>query len=748
MQLKVVGFALVFACGFAAAVGILFCGSTARADVVVDWTFNSTLNDSSGNGNNGTLAGASYVTLTGTNGITLTGVNLASTQEVIDNSATNLPTLGGDPWTMNLWLNLSSGMGNLATVGGFGGPDAGAGGLRRMTQYFGGMYFWGDTADVATGAPYYTDSSWHMYTIMYSGSAAGGANGTVSMYRDGTLLSSYWNGDNAFKNVAEIVQVGSGFAGSVADFSLWNNCLSQGEVTFLTNPSALSTLAVWTGASNGDWSTSAVNWKTAGGAATNYSDGAGVWFDDGALSSNQTISVTAANVAPASVLFNNSTYSFSLTGNYGISGTASVTKTGSGTVTLSNSNSYTGGTTISGGTLVIGAAAALPTNAAYTVNSAGGLAFGPGVTAVSLGTLSGSGSFNLATTDSSAVTLTIGGGDGTASYTGVLGGSGSLVKIGGGLQSLSSISYSGNTTVSAGTLQLVDTVPAYTRTPPASTTVSIAASAALTVYSDYTSGFDGVKGDIGATLTGAGTLNKTGPGLTGIGISQGVGATMALTGQVNVLQGELGTDNYAGTWSSNTAGLYLAANTGFDLRGWSVQWGALTGSGSVVNSLTNGTDVLTVGAGGGSGTFSGTIADNSSIGGGILRNGSGVVNLTKTGTGTQVFSGANTYSGATIVNAGTLSLSGTATLGSGPVTITLGYLQLQPGATGAITGNSALTIGPGSSGALDLGGNSVALTATAISFAGGLVENGSLTYAGTYNGSGGLSPPTWAAPPP
>ena len=80
------------------------------------------------------------------------------------------------------------------------------------------------------------------------------------------------------------------------------------------------------------------------------------------------------------------------------------------------------------------------------------------------------------------MSLTVGGNGQNASYTGVLSGSGSLIKIGGGLQSLapsSTTTYRGNTTVSAGTLQLVDSVPAK------AATVNIAPGAALTVYSDF-----------------------------------------------------------------------------------------------------------------------------------------------------------------------------------------------------------------------------------------------------------------------
>ncbi len=78
--------------GFAAAMIVSIAASPVRADVVVDWTFDNTLADASGNDNDGTLIGggsASYVTMAGANGISLTGINIASGQGVINTAANN-----------------------------------------------------------------------------------------------------------------------------------------------------------------------------------------------------------------------------------------------------------------------------------------------------------------------------------------------------------------------------------------------------------------------------------------------------------------------------------------------------------------------------------------------------------------------------------------------------------------------------------------------------------------------------------
>jgi fibronectin-binding autotransporter adhesin len=116
----------------------------------------------------------------------------------------------------------------------------------------------------------------------------------------------------------------------------------------------------WTGLASGEWSTGVLgapkNWFTT--VASDYVDGDAVTFDDGALGST-TLTLPSV-VTPTSVLFNNSSLPYSVSGAGGIAGaTTALTKSGNGLVTLNTVNTYGGSTTITGGTLALGAGATI-----------------------------------------------------------------------------------------------------------------------------------------------------------------------------------------------------------------------------------------------------------------------------------------------------------------------------------------------------------------------------------------------------
>ena len=121
-------------------------------------------------------------------------------------------------------------------------------------------------------------------------------------------------------------------------------------------------------------------------------------------------------------------------------------------------------------------------------------------------------------------------------------------------------------------------------------------------------------------------------------------------------------------------------NGTIDLDGNSDTINGLSGGGTV-DTYEGGSPTLTVGANGDSGVFTG-----------IIQNSSGTVSLAKTGAGTQVLGNVNTYGGGTTIANGTLSL----------------------GANNALPPTSAVTLGGnGTTGILDLGGNSQQLAGLA-----------------------------------
>ena len=138
-----------------------------------------------------------------------------------------------------------------------------------------------------------------------------------------------------------------------------------------------------------------------------------------------------------------------------IYGTGGFTYSGGGTLILSGADTHTGTTTVTSGWLQAGATDALSANTAYIVTSGGALEIGGDQTIASLsgdGGVTGSG------------TLTVGGNGTSTTFCGTLGDSSnssplSLDKIGDGTLILSGgNTYSGPTTIEAGTLQVDDYV--------------------------------------------------------------------------------------------------------------------------------------------------------------------------------------------------------------------------------------------------------------------------------------------------
>ncbi|MCX6936844.1 MAG: autotransporter-associated beta strand repeat-containing protein [Verrucomicrobia bacterium] len=167
-----------------------------------------------------------------------------------------------------------------------------------------------------------------------------------------------------------------------------------------------------------------------------------------------------------------------------------------GNLTLAAANTFDGQTTVSGGTLILGNSLALQNSAidtaASTVGTAtNGFAVSSGVTAITLGGLSGNSAVNLASLFNTSTgryntitSITLNPGTGvTNQYGGAIadGAAGmSLTKTGAGRQIFHAAqTYTGGTTISAGTLQLT-------------TNGSINASSSLTVANGGTFENDGV----------------------------------------------------------------------------------------------------------------------------------------------------------------------------------------------------------------------------------------------------------------
>jgi autotransporter-associated beta strand protein len=270
------------------------------------------------------------------------------------------------------------------------------------------------------------------------------------------------------------------------------------------------------------------------------------------------------------------------------------------------------------------------------------------------------------------------------------GSTGGFTKIGSGTLVLSaSNTYTGETSVSAGTLKLSNQVLA-------SSLINVASNAVLE-YNDSANTYQ-----TPATYTGTGILRQTGTGNLIFGAYGAVNVDFSPGALVDVEGGLLtGSSSYGGNWTGNEASLNIAGGASFNAveagLTATMQIDALTGAGTFLGGYfgsNGGLSTVTLGVAGGSGTFSGSLENNSGA----------RLAIVKTGAGTQTLSGDNTNTGTTAVNQGTLLIANKTALPDAPLNITnTGTLQLSQ----SIGGTMIPSLSISNFGQLDINNNHI-----------------------------------------
>lgn len=494
-----------------------------------------------------------------------------------------------------------------------------------------------------------------------------------------------------------------------------------------------------------------------------------------ALNSDETIgnlSGAGAINLGSSTLTTTQTADTTFSGNISGNGGLSINQTGSAShaLTLSGSNSYSGSTTLLNyGWLKLDGDASMSSSSAVRVNGNSVLTLLSDQTIGSLASNNTNASIQLG-----SYTLTSGGDNASTSVSGIISGSGSLIKQGSGTLTLNgSNTYSGTTTVSAGTLSIAGdgnlgsgglTLAGSTLAITGATTIdnAIALTGNSTIdNSDATTLSGAISGayaltktgagtltlsasnSYGATFVNAGTLSVDSDGNLGSGtVNLAAGTMLALTGATNVDNAIVLGGNATVTAAANAtlsgvvSGAYTLTKAGaatLTLDG-SNTYGATTVSAGILRVASDanlGSGTLTLAAGSTLTVTNATTIDNAialsgnatmSTGADTTLSGviSGSNNLTKTGTATLTLSGSNTYSGSTSVSAGTLSIASDGNLGAG-------NLNLANGTTLQITGNTTID------NALALTGVATINAGAASTLSGTISGSGSLTKAGSSN---------------
>ena len=544
-----------------------------------------------------TQAGTGTTTLTGAN--TYTGATSVNAGQLIlsDPAAGNVSAFAS-PITIASGAKLSMQNANPANTVAFNNT-----GLTVALNAGGTLEDTGSKYVVVTGAVTNTGATTMNITGPAQPNSAGSAQG---FYLDGGLKGSgtvtlgvtnpgnalnLRTGNNTFSGTMIVNGVASATAYAGSGISLGGTGTTMQNTDFTLNGTM-------------ELLTDGIGWSNAQSAATSIGalNGSGVVVGNTGTTFASTLTTGATN--------NPGTFSGVIAN--GTNNTLSLTKTGTGVQTLTGANTYTGTTTVSAGTLALGSpAAANSFNSTTTVASGAKFLFnGAGLQSTqpsSTISLASGATLEHATTTSAqswttvpavtvAGTTTI-----NVNTTAAATGSGQGLFIDGGLKGTGTVTV-GNTYAGSG-LNLRNANSTFT-----------------------------------GTMIVNGTANATAFSGSGIGVG-GAGTTLqnidfTLNGTMELLNGGIG-------WTNNQS------------AGTSI--GALNGTGVVVgNSSATYATTLTTGASNNPGTFSGVIANG-------VNN---TLSISKVGTGTQTLSGTNTYTGGTTVSAGVLSIGAGGTSGS------------------------------------------------------------------------------------
>ncbi len=371
-------------------------------------------------------------------------------------------------------------------------------------------------------------------------------------------------------------------------------------------------LPVWKGTLGTAWTAATLaaegapnNWvlNSNNTSGTNFLPNDNVVFGDLPVTTSVTVDVSAADVSPATVTFNNATRNYTLTGSKAVAGATGIAKSGTGTVTLANANTFTGAVAIGAGTLRVGNAAALGSTAGGTSVSGGATLdlngqsvgaepvslAGSGIGAAGALVNSSATAASLAGDIALAANATVGG-TGAVTLSGVVGGGFALTKTGANAVTLSGANtFSGGLTMNSGTLTLSG----------ASTFSSTVAINGGTVILGNGAGLGSTAG---GTIVNAGTLDLNGQavGAEPVGLSgTGIGGNGALV-------------NSSATPASLAGQVAIVANASVGGTGDTTLSGVLLG-GATLTKIGNGTL-----------TLSGTSSHNGGIvvSGGTLKTGS------------------------------------------------------------------------------------------------------------------------------